>query len=125
MLEERTMEQNNDTVWQSMEGLWEEIEKFRHEAKHLRQYLCSSNAQADSLTIETVKFERKLTALLSELTASLVSRNIRTGITIRIIVSKIRAEADDTHKTIYPLTFKTNDQGMVEGQADKSRNLNG
>lgn len=107
------MEQNNDIVWQAMERLWEEIEKFRHEAKHLRQYLCASKAQTDSLTIETVKFEGKLTALLSELTAALVARDVRSGLIIRLIIAKIRAAADDTHETIYPLTFKTDAQGMV------------
>jgi len=106
------MEQN-DIAWQAMEGLWEEIEKFRHEAKHLRQYLCASSARTDSLTIETVKFGSKLTALLSELAAALIARDVRSGLTIRLIIAKIKAEAYDTRENIYPLTFKIDAQGMV------------
>ena len=112
------MEQKVEEVNQILELLQELREGPRRlslKTAWLDQHLCAMSTRVDSLTVKATQLIAKLTALLSDLAVALTDRNKDSGSTIRLLVSQVRMQVEDTRRAIYPLTFKTDANDMVKG----------
>lgn len=119
------MEQKIEEGKQLLELLQEKVEmlisvaeKLTFGALHFDDYIRTDNPRADALTVKVTQFVVNLTALLSDLAVALTDRNKDSGTTIRLLVTEARKQVEDAYRAIQPLTFKTDDNGMVAKQKE-------
>ena len=108
------MEQENDKWRELFAELLASVERLESNIEYLGFNLGGAVPPANSLLSLSLELFDKLCTLMGHLVVILAERKDDRA-ALRLKFSEIRSTIEDAHRAIYPLTFKTDINGMVNG----------